>query len=292
MRLPHFQYLAPKTVDEACSLLAAHPNETYVLAGGTDLLVKMKQRRVVPGYVLNLKGISGMDQILYDEKAGLRVGALATIQSLKNSVLVKRHCKILAEAAAVESSVQIRNVATLGGNIANASPAADAPLALLALGASVVLARSGGHRSVPIEEFFTGPGKTKIEPGEIISEVRIPPFPPKTGVAYLKHAVRRTDIAIVSAAVVLTLKEEVCTEVRIALGSVAPTAMRARKAESLVRGKNITEELAENAARAAVEESRPIDDIRGYAEYRAKTVFEITRQGILEALQDARLGGI
>jgi CO/xanthine dehydrogenase FAD-binding subunit len=292
MRLPHFQYLAPKTVEEACSLLAEHPDETSVLAGGTDLLVKMKQRRVVPGYVLNLKSISGMDQIRYDEKTGLRVGALVTIQSLKNSVVVKRNCKILAEAAAVESSVQIRNVATLGGNIANASPAADAPLALLALGASIVLTRSGGQRTVPVEEFSTGPGKTKIKPGEIISEVRIPPFPPKTGVSYLKHAVRRTDIAIVSAAVVLTLKEGVCAEVRIALGSVAPTAIRARKAENLLRGKNITEELVESAARAAAEECRPIDDIRGYADYRTKTVFDITRQGILEALQDARLGGI
>jgi len=211
---------------------------------------------------------------------------------LKNSVTVKRHFKILALAAGVESSVQIRNVATLGGNIANASPAADAPLALLALGASAVLARSGGRREVLLEDFFTGPGKSVLQPGEIISEIHVPPLRGRTGGAYLKHAVRRTDIAIVSVAVLVRLGEEDCDDVRIALGSVAPAIFRAVKAEQLLRGKKITDELAGEAAQAAMEESRPIDDIRGYAEYRTKTVLTITRQAIIEARQDARLGGI
>jgi CO/xanthine dehydrogenase FAD-binding subunit len=291
MRLPHFEYVTPRTLDEVCSLLAEHPKEALALAGGTDLLVKMKQRRIVPRYVVNLKAISGMDDITYDEKDGLCIGALATIQSLKNSITIKRHCKILAQAAGVESSVQIRNVATLGGNIANASPAADAPLALIVLGASLVLARSGGQREVLLEDFFVGPGKTVLQPGEIIQEVHVPPLPPRTGGAYLKHAMRRTDIAIVSAAVVLTLADDLCSSIKIGLGSVAPTAFRPRKAEGLLKGKKITEELAEAAAEAAVLESHPIDDIRGYAEYRTKTVFAITKQAIMQALQDARLGG-
>jgi CO/xanthine dehydrogenase FAD-binding subunit len=292
MRLPHFEYLQPRTLEEACSLLAAHPEEISPLAGGTDLLVKMKQRRIVPRYVVNLKGIAGMDFITYDEKEGLRIGALATIQSIKNSVTVKRHCNILAQAAAAESSVQIRNVATLGGNIANASPAADAPLALITLGATVLIARVGGQRVVLLEDFFTGPGKTVLQQGEIIREIRVPPLPTRTGGAYLKHAVRRTDIAIVSCAVVLTLVDDLCNEVRIGLGSVRPTAFRARKAEATLKEKKITEDVANAAAQAAVDESRPIDDIRGYAEYRAKTVLAITREGIRQALQDARLGGI
>ena len=292
MRLPHFEYLTPKTLEEACSLLAAHPQEVSPLAGGTDLLVKMKQRRVVPRYVVNLKAIAGMDYITYDESEGLRIGALATIQSLKNSVTVKRHCSILAQAAAVESSVQIRNIATLGGNIANASPAADAPLALITLGASLLIARSGGQREVLLDDFFTGPGKTVLQPGEIIREIRVPPLPPRTGGAYLKHAMRRTDIAIVSCAVVLTLVDDLCNDAKIGLGSVGPTAFRARKAEGLLKGKKITDDVADAAAQAAVDESQPIDDIRGYAEYRAKTVLAITRQAIMQALQDARLGGI
>jgi CO/xanthine dehydrogenase FAD-binding subunit len=292
MRLPHFDYLQPTTLEEACLLLAEHPQEIAPLAGGTDLLVKMKQRRLVPRYVVNLKTIPGMDYITYDEDQGLRIGALATIQALKNSVTAKRHCNILAKAAAVESSVQIRNVATLGGNIANASPAADAPLALIALGASVLIARAGSQREVPIEEFFTGPGKTVLQPGEIIREIRVPPLPPRTGGAYLKHAIRRTDIAIVSCAVVLTLLDDVCDDARIGLGSVRPTAFRARKAEGLLKGRKITDEIADAAAQAAVDESRPIDDIRGLADYRTKTVLTITKQAIVQALQDARLGGI
>ena len=292
MRLPHFEYVKPRTLDEACSLLAEHPKEALALAGGTDLLVKMKQRRIVPQYLVNLRAISGLDYIKYDENDGLRIGTLTTIQSLKNSFTVKRHCKILAQAAGVESSVQIRNVATLGGNIANASPAADAPLALIVLGASLVLARSGGQREFLLEDFFVGPGKTVLQTGEIIREIHVPPLPPRTGGAYLKHAMRRTDIAIVSAAVVLTLADNLCNGIKIGLGSVAPTAFRARKAEGLLTGKKITEELADAAARAAVDESHPIDDIRGYAEYRAKTVLGITRQAIMQALPDARLGGV
>jgi carbon-monoxide dehydrogenase medium subunit len=292
MRLPHFEYVAPRALDEACSLLAEHPKEALALAGGTDLLVKMKQRRIVPRYLVNLKAISGMDYITYDEKDGLRIGALVTIQSLKNSVTVRRHCKILAQAAGVESSVQIRNVATLGGNIANASPAADAPLALIVLGASLILARSGGQREVLLEDFFVGPGKTVLQAGEIIRETRVPPLPPRSGGAYIKHAMRRTDIAIVSAAVVLTLADDLCSSIKIALGSVAPTAFRAKRVEGLLKSKKITEELAEQAGRVAMEESRPIDDIRGYAEYRAKTILGITKEAIMQALQDARLGGI
>jgi CO/xanthine dehydrogenase FAD-binding subunit len=292
MRLPHFEYLAPRTLDEACSLLAMHPGEAFPLAGGTDLLVKMKQRRIIPRYIVNLKTISGMDYITYDENDGFRIGALATIQSLKNSTTIKRHCRILAQAAGVESSVQIRNVATLGGNIANASPSADAPLALIALGASLVLVQPGRQRKVFIEDFFVEPGKTVLQPGEIIREIHVPPLSPRTGGAYLKHAVRRTDIAIVSIAVVLRLVDHLCHGIKIGLGSVAPTAFRARKAEGLLSGQKITEKLGDAAAQAAVDESHPINDIRGYAEYRAKTVLAITKHAIMQALQDARLGGV
>jgi CO/xanthine dehydrogenase FAD-binding subunit len=288
MRLPRFEYLAPETLEEACSFLAKHREEAFAFAGGTDLFVKMKQRRIVPGFLINLKHIRGMDFIEYNEDKGLRIGALVTIQSLKNSTVVKRHYKILAEAAGVESSVQIRNVATLGGNIANASPAADAPLALIVLGASVVLTGAGGQREVLLEDFFLGPGKSVLQCGEIIREIRVPPPWARRGGSYLKHAIRRTDIAIVSVAVMIRLAEDVCEDARIALGSVAPTAFRPKKAEKWLKGKKITDELAGEAARAAMEESHPIDDIRGYAEYRAKTVQDITKQAIMEATRDAR----
>lgn len=289
MRLPQFQYFAPKSLDEACALLGRYGAEASALAGGTDLLVKMKQRRFVPAYVINLKTIGDLDYIRFDENDGLRIGALATIQSIKNSVAVKRNCKVLNQAAGVESSVQIRNRATIGGNIANASPAADAPLALLTVGASVILARADGQREVLLEDFLTGPGRTGLQPGEVIREIHVPRLAPGSGSAYLKHAVRRTDIAIVSAAVVLTLSKGVCADVRIGLGSVAPTAIRARKAEEMLKGQEITKDLIKKAVEAAAAEAQPIDDIRGYAAYRAVTLRAVVEWVITDAAKDAKL---
>lgn len=292
MRLPHFEYFAPKTLEEACFLLVRHGTEASALAGGTDLLVKMKQRRLVPVYVINLKTIPGLDYIRYDEIDGLRIGALATIQSIKNSVLVRRNYRVLNEAAGVESSVQIRNRATIGGNISNASPAADAPLALITLGARIVIAGSDGRREVLLEDFFTGPGTNVLQLGEVIREIHVPRLAPGSGGAYLKHALRRTDIAIVSASAVLTLSKGVCTDARIGLGSMAPTAIRARKAEDVLKGESITDEVVKRAVEAAAGEARPIDDIRGYAEYRMLTLRTVVERVITGAAKDARLGGI
>ncbi len=291
MKLPQFEYFEPKSLDKACSLLARYGATASVLAGGTDLLVKMKQRRFVPGYVINLKTIPGLDYIRYEESEGLRIGALTTIQSIKSSIVVKRNFKVLNEAAGVESSVQIRNRATIAGNIANASPAADAPLALLTLGAAVVLTRADGQREMLIEDFLTGPGQTALKPGEVIKEVHIP-LTPGLGGAYVKHAVRRTDIAIVSTSAVLTLSNGVCADARIGLGSVAPTAIRAKKAEDVLKGQMITDELVKKAAEIAAGEASPIDDIRAYAQYRALALKAAVERAISEAVRDAKWGGV
>lgn len=287
MRIPQFEHLAPTQLEDACSFLAAHEGRAVALAGGTDLLVKMKQRKIIPHYVVNLKGITGLEGINHNED-GFKIGPLTTIQALKNASLLKRGCKILVEAAAAESSVQIRNIATLGGNIVNASPAADAPLALIVAKASLVLARVGRRRTVLVENFFTAPGKTILAPGELISEILVPPPPLGTGVSFLKHALRRTDIAIVSAAAALTLREDICTDAIIGLGSVAPTIIRARMAEAILVGKTITPELINEAAQTAVKECSPIDDIRRSARYRRNCVADITNLVITRALQDAK----
>lgn len=292
MKLPQFQYVTPKSIEEASDLLVRYGSEAYALAGGTDLLVKMKQRRLVPAYVINLKTIPGLDYIRYDERDGLRLGPLATIQSIKNSVVVKRNYRVLNQAAGVESSVQIRNRATIAGNIANSSPAADAPLALIVHGASVVIARADGEREVLLENFFVGPGANVLEPGELIREIRVPPPAKGSGGAYLKHAVRRTDIAIVSAGVLLTLSNGTCTDARIGLGSVAPTAVRAKSAEEVLKGQAITEDTINGAVEAAGKQAKPIDDIRGYADYRAWTLRAVLQRVINDAVKDAKLGGI
>jgi carbon-monoxide dehydrogenase medium subunit len=291
MKLPQFEYFEPKSLDKACSLLARYGSAASVLAGGTDLLVKMKQRRFVPGYVINLKTIPGLDYIRYEESDGLRIGALTTIQSIKSSIVVKRNFKVLNEAAGVESSVQIRNRATIAGNIANASPAADAPLALLTLGATVVLTRADGQREMLIEDFLTGPGQTALKRGEVIKEVHIP-LTPGLGGAYVKHAVRRTDVAIVSTSAVLTLLNGVCADARIGLGSVAPTAIRAKKAEDVLKGQTITDELVKKAAEVAANEASPIDDIRAYAQYRALALKAAVERALSEAVRDAKWGGV
>ncbi len=292
MHLPQFEYYAPKSVEEACSLLAKHKGRALPLAGGTDLLVKMKHRRLVPECVINLKTIPDMDYIAYDEKDGLRIGALTTIQSIKNSLVIKRNYKILHQAAGAESSVQIRNRATIGGNIANASPAADAPLALLVLGAQVVLAGLGGERQVRLEDFHLGPGETVLQSDEILQEIRVPPPLPQSGGAYLKHALRQTDISIVAVAALLRMTGDVCEEARIGLGSVAPIAVRASKTEEVLRGQKITEELIERAAQTVRKEVRPIDDIRGYAEYRLRAVAVLTKNAIIQAVREVKYGGI
>ena len=292
MRLPHFQHFAPATLDEACTLLASHGEGSLALAGGTDLLVKMKHRRVVPSCLVNIKYIAGLDRIDYDPDAGLRIGALVTIQTLKASNLVKRHAKLLHQAASIQSSIQIRNCATLGGNIGNASPAGDGPLALMVMNASVIVRSVDGGREVALTDFFLAPGKTVLRPGELIEAIRVPPVSPGTGVAYSKHALRRTDIAIVSVAVNLTLLDGICSEVRIGLGSVAPTIMRAPSAEKVLAGRSVDAALAEEAANAVVADATPIDDIRASARYRKQAVRESARAAILAALQDARTEGI
>ena len=292
MRVPQFEYFAPRSLAEACAFFADHPQGVSVLAGGTDLLVKMKMRKVVPRYLVNLKTIPGLDAITYREGEGLRIGALATIQAIKNSPLVQRRCPILAQAAAVESSVQIRNTATLGGNIANASPAADAPLALVTAGASVVVVGPAGERVILLEQFALAPGKTVLQPGELIKEVLVPPAAPRTGAAYRKHSLRRTDIAIVAVSIVLTLSDDLlCSDIKVGLGSVAPTIIRAPRCEALVKGQRIDAALADAVAREAVEESKPISDVRGTADYRTRAISELARAALLAAARDARMGG-
>jgi carbon-monoxide dehydrogenase medium subunit len=292
MHLPRFDYFAPTTISEACSLLVAHGSAALPLAGGTDLLVKMKNRKLVPRFIVNLKNIKDLDQIKYDAEGGLKIGAMTTIQALKNSIAIKRKCKILAQAAAAESSVQIRNIATLGGNIANASPAADAPIALIAAGSSVVISGANTQREVLLENFATGPGRIVLQQGEIVTEIHVPPLPPQTGVAYLKHSMRQTDIAIVGVGVVLTLKDNVCSSVTIALGSVAHTVIRARQAEASLIGKTLTDDTITRAAQLAGGESRPIDDIRQSAQYRTEAIIEAAKATILRALEDAKTGGL
>jgi len=293
--LPEFDILFPHTVEEACGLLSRYGQDAQILAGGTDLFVKMKQRREVPRVLINIKRIPALDPIRYEANEGVRIGALATIQSIRESALIGKQFPVLSEAAGMLGTTQVRNLGTLGGNLGNASPSAEFAPPLLTLEASVRCVGQGGERVVPLEEFFVSPGKSALQPDEILTEIHVPDPPSQAQGVYLKHSLRKMDVAMAGAAVLVVLEGDLCRDVRIALGAVAPTPFRARRAEETLRGQRLSgeaaeSELLEEVAQIASNESRPIDDIRGYASYRRKVVGMLVRHGLEHVIARARSG--
>ena len=287
MPLPRFEYKSPKSVGEASELLKDCGGKAKVLAGGTDLLVKMKERALTPEYVINLKGIEGLDKIS-GKGNGIKVGALATLDTVLGSKEVRGSYPILIETIEKMATVQVRNMATVGGNLCNAAPSADLAPPLIVLGAKAKLIRGGVEREVLLEEFFTGPGETVLREGEIMVEVEIPKPEGKVGGAYLKGSRTAVDLAQVGVAVMVKVggAGEV-EEVKIALGAVAPTPIRAKKAEGMLKGKKAEGTLIEEAAKAASEEAKPISDVRSSAYYRTEMVKVLTKRALMLALEGA-----
>lgn len=289
MTLPRFDYLAPKTVEEACSLIAQHKGKARVMSGGTDLMPQMKEGTVRPQYLIGLKSIPGLNYVEHDKKVGLKIGGMATLVQVAESPVVKGRFPILSEAIMHMASVQVRNTGTLVGNLCNAAPSADTAPSLIVMGARVKLVSAGGReRVIPLEDFFRGPGETALAEGELLAEVQVPDLPPRSGGAYLKLSQRRAmDLAVVGVACLLTLDKGVCKEVKIALGAVAPTPIRAKEAEALITGGALEDEVLEKAATAAMEASKPITDIRGPADYRRKMVGVLTKRAVRQAWERA-----
>lgn len=289
MRLPKFEYLDPKTIEEACSLLSQHGDKARLIAGGTDLLIIMKHKEVTPEYLVGLKGIPNLDSIDADAE-GVRIGALATLRSIGDSAVVRERFPFLADIAGKMATHQIRNMGTIGGNICNAAPSADTAPSLICLGAKAKLVGPKKERIVAVEEFFTGPGETVLKAGEILTEIQVPNQPAHTGGAYLRLTRLSVDLAVVGVAALVTLegKGGLCKEARIALGAVAPTPIRAKKAEGVITGKKIENGLIEEAAQIASEEARPITDVRGSAPYRTDIVRVLTKRAIGQALEQAK----
>ena len=289
-----FEYRKVSTLEEAFRLFQEHGEAAKILAGGTDLFIKMRNQPLQPEILIDLKGIPGMDQVSYDPKAGLRLGALASIHRLETSPLLRERFEVIAQGAASLGSYQIRCRATLGGNIGNASPAADMVPGLISLGARVKIAGPGGERFLPLEELFAGPGKTNLRAGEILTEVQAPPLSGPTGFHYIKHSIRNAmDLAVVGVAVALSLNspKDRCEEGKIALGAVGPVPMRATKAEGCLKGQKLDEELISRAAILASEEAQPVTDIRASAEYRREMVRVITQRALRHAWRKLAEGG-
>jgi len=286
--LPEFELVSTETVEETCSLLSRSGAQAVVLAGGTDLLVKMKHRRTIPRRLINIKGIPNLNQIRHDERDGLRIGALTTIQAIEASSVIGKKFPAVKQAASVLGTSQIRNVGTIGGNLGNASPSAEFAPPLLTLGASVRCAGRGAERLIPIEEFFISPGKTALRQDELLTEVQVPNLPSGAQGIYLKHSLRKMDVAIASAALLIVFDGDVCAEARIALGAVGPVPFRAKKAEQTLNGRKLAGgpgeiELLEEVARVAAEESFPIDDFRALAAFRRHVIGMLVRQGLERA---------
>ncbi len=290
MILPEFSHRAPSSLQEASALLVRYGNEARVLAGGTDILVKMKHRRQVPRVLVNIKRIPGLDTIR-NEPRGLRIGALVTIEALKASALLKKRYPMLHDAVSCLGTLEIRNCGTLAGNLCNASPAAETVPALMLLGAKVQVTDGVVRPAILLPDFILGPGRTALSPGELVTEVRIPAPQAGYGGAYDKFSLRRMDLAQVGVAAMVMLEGGACRDVRIMLSSVAPVAMRARRAEAALIGKAPSAEAIGRAAQEAAAEARPQADLFGTVEQKRNMVAVLVARVIRMALERAPARG-
>jgi aerobic carbon-monoxide dehydrogenase medium subunit len=284
-----FELALPRGVDEALRVLSERGPEAKLLAGGTDLLPQLKNGLIKPACVVDLSGVARVRTLEADAR-GLRVGAAVAARTLERDPTTRTIYTSLAESGALVGSVQVRNLATLGGNVCNAAPSADMAPPLLALDAEMVIAGPRGERRVPVADFFTGVRRTVLGPDEILLEMVVPAPGPRSGGHYLRHTPRRElDIAVVGVASQLTLSDGVCAKARIALAAVAPVPLRARAAEQALEGNPVTPEAIERAAELAVGAAKPISDQRGSADYRRHLVRVLTRRTLRTAL--TRAGG-
>ena len=283
----------PTTLREALGVLATEGDSGAVLAGGTDLLLRIRRRARQYRSVVNIKFVPGLDGLIWDERTGLTMGALTTFRAVETNQAVRAHYPALVEAARLVAGVQLRNLATVGGNLGNASPSADSVPPLVALGATVEIASAGGLRTMPVELCLTGPGRTVLAPGEIFSTIRIPPPPPSSGNAFARFSPRSAmDIGIASVAASVTIdKDGRCTACRIALGAVSPRPLRSGMAEGALEGERFTPALADVAGQLASEAAQPISDIRGSADYRRAIVKVLTTRVVTLAVSRAARAG-
>lgn len=288
-RLPRMDYLKPATLAEALDVLDESRHVRCVAyAGGTDVIPRLKARLINPPEVLlDLKGIRQLDFIAYDDHSGLRIGALATISSVVASESVRQKYPALVQGAASIASAHIQNRATLAGNLCSAVPSADSAPALLCHGARVICLSKGGERTVELDQFFLGPNANSLRPGEIVQEIQVPPAMERNGGAYLKLSPRsRMDLAVVGVAAVVRKERGTFGDVRIGLGAVAPTPMRAGKAEERLKGETLNEKVIAEAAKIASQECEPIDDHRASALYRRMMVEVLVKRAIQQALMN------
>ncbi|MBI2370886.1 MAG: xanthine dehydrogenase family protein subunit M [Deltaproteobacteria bacterium] len=287
-RLRPFDYFEPATLQEAIQILAKHGEDARPLAGGTDLLVQMRDRKREPKVLVYLHKLQELKAFGEDGKGNFRMGALTPIRVFETDPRMKERFPVLYDGAVQFAAVQMRNMGTIGGNLCNAVPSAEMAPPFLVLDTKAVIVGPDGEKVIPLEQLFAGPSKNSLKPTELLKEVLVPLPGPRSAGCYIKLSPRRAmDIAIVGIAanVAMEGKDGVCKDVAIALGAVSPTPKRARRAEALLRGRRLADDLIEQAAQLSAEESSPITDIRGSAEYRREMVKVLTRRAIKRSLE-------
>jgi carbon-monoxide dehydrogenase medium subunit len=285
-RTEPFDFYQPASLTEASRLIKEHGPGGRFLAGGTDLVIAIKEKGLLPKYIVDLKRVPGLTGIRENGDGSITLGALTTMYEIETSPVIKSKYPFLAQSAAEVGSIQIRNRATVGGNMANATPSADVAPALIALDATAKIAGVGGGKTVALAEFFTGPGQTVMSSEEILTEITIPKTDARLVGEYIKFSPREMmDLAYVGVAVAYNLNkpDKRCERVRIVLGAVAPTPIRAKRAEAKLEGNVLTEALAEQAGTIAAEEAKPISDVRSSADYRRAMVGAMTKRALLNA---------
>lgn len=290
-RLPRFTYHTPASVPEALELLSRYGSDAKVLAGGTDLLLAMKKRDAAPPHLINLKTIPGLSDIRADAE-GVTIGPLTTMAEIERSSVIKETYTALWDAALVMASPQVRTLATIGGNIVSAVPSADTAPPLMVLSAQARITGPSGERTCPVEDLFAGPSACSLMPAEILTGIRIPA--PKGKGTYLK-AMRRAalDLALAGVAAYVAFDDAgICADVKIALGAVAPTPIRAGAAEKVLLGNVLTRELCAEAGKVSAGVCNPISDVRTTREYRCNLVEVLAKRALLGALNRLNQGGI
>jgi carbon-monoxide dehydrogenase medium subunit len=279
-----FDLVEPTTLEEACGVIA-DDGEAKVIAGGTALLTLIKHGIFVPKILVNLKKIKAASEISFDPQAGLRIGALAAIYDIEASPLVRQHYPVLAEACHVVANIRIRNMATLGGNVAHGDYQSDPPTVLVALDAAVELLSRAGRRQIKLTDFLKGSYETALEPGELISALIVPPAGRLRG-SYTKFTTGSSEERpCVGIAALASMDKNICVELRLVIGAVSPKPTRFKSGESMARGEKLTAELIERIALAAGQNVDPIDDLRGTAAYKRHVVHVLVRRALSAAAQ-------
>jgi len=285
-----FEYLAPKTLEEALTLLSQYDeDERKVIAGGQSLLIIMRQKLITPKYLIDIKGLTDLDYIKFDKKEGLKIGALTIHRAVEKSPVIQKEFSVLSEMEQNLSNVETRNWGTIGGDIAHSDPCGDPIPVLIALNARLKMTGLNGERIVDAEDFAVDFYETVLQHDELLTEIQVPILPPNTGVKFTKYNQIEGDLALASVAMSITLDEnkKTCSDVRIGLGGVAPAPMRAKKAEDILKGKKITDALLVEAGQAASEEASPTTDIQASEEYRRELVKVLVKRVGSEALARA-----